>query len=259
MSIFASPLRTTIPVICALTLTGSRVVWAVPPDTAWLEDVHLQPSGPPELQLAYGFQGSRDDAAADINTVALSSKIGFDRAPLDFVPRIGLLQPDATGVRMDFAELRVRFRLAGTPGEPIAIVYGGYRRVLRGGWDHLLEQGLSGRWLLGNFALAGELSVREGFGERDPFVELRPGLAATYGLALDLIRFGIESFALVPLTGERFSDFGLGNNPEGVAVYVGPSLRLNLEYLWVSVSTVTGRITRYGASVRARAVVTAQF
>lgn len=232
---------------------------ASPTDTAWLEDVYLQPSGPPELQFGYDYYASRRSSLPDLNAISLRSKIGFDRAPLDFVPAIGLLQDSDGTITMDFVELKTRFQLAGTPGEPIAVVYAGYRRVLRPGWYHLLEQGIAGRWVTSDLAIAGDLSVREGFGPNDTVVELRPAVAVTYGLVLDLIRFGVESFAVIPLTGQRFSDYSVGGDPEGTGIYIGPSFRMNLEYMWFNISAVTGRLTSDGASIAARATVAAQF
>lgn len=253
----------TLAALVALLAAPVGTAVASPPDTAWVEDVHLHPSGPAELLLAYEL--ARDDIQgldADVDLFALRAAVGFDRAPMDFTPSLGLRQVGALGAQVDHIGLRARYRLAGTPAIPLAVAFGGYRLVPGDEHAHELEQGAAARWVRGGLAVGGELSARERLGGAQTQVELRLAASVTYGVAIDMVRFGVETFALVPVAGPRLSDSAQGaadEDTEALALYAGPSLRLNAEYLWLSGSAAVGRLTGDGAPLLVRATVGVQF
>jgi hypothetical protein len=249
--------------LVALLVTPAATAVASPPDTAWAEDVHLHPSGPAELVLAYELQ--RDDIEgldADVDLFALRAAVGFDRAPMDFSPTLALRQVGALGTQVDHIGLRARYRLAGTPAVPLAAVFGGYRLVPGDEHAHEIEQGAAARWVSGGLAVGGELSARERLAGVQTQVELRLAASVTYGVLVDMVRFGVETFALVPVAGPRLSDSAQGaadEDTEALALYAGPSLRINAEYLWLSGSAAIGQLTGDGAPLLVRATVGVQF
>ena len=233
---------------------------ASPASTVWTEDVLLQPSGPAELAFLYEYQDALAGAiAADAHLLAVRAAVGFDRAPIDFTPAIGLVQPSGASAVIDHAGLRVRYRLAGTPSQPIAVAILGYR--IRPGSDtgHEIEQGAGMRWARGDLVVSGDLHVREELGgPSGTRIELAFGGAVTYGGFLDYIRAGVEVFGLLPITGPRIADAPVGAGSEDLAVYAGPTVRLNVETLWLAVGVATGKLTDDGSPVLVRAVLATQ-
>ncbi len=243
-------------------VSGAQVAWASPPDVAWIEDVAVHPPGPAELAFEYEYRDA-PDSAADQNQhlIALRTASGFDRAPFDLRPGVGFRELAGGGTDLDYVEMRTRYRLVGTPAVPVAVLFLGYQ--LRPGADsaHQLEQGVAARFEAGPVRVAGEVSAREEFaGPGDTAAELRAGVAVTAGATLGLIRYGVEAFALVPLTGPRLSDVAVGSDNEDITIYGGPSARMNFEnFLWISLSAVYGGATDAGAPWMARANVGVQF
>ncbi len=234
---------------------------ASPPDTAWIEDIHLHPPGPAELHFVYDYQETEiADVPFERHLAVVRTAVGFDRAPLDLSPSLGFVQ-SADVARLDHLGLRFRYRLAGTPGTPVAAAFVGYRFHTADDNFHLLEQGVAGRWEVNrSLAVSGELSVRENLGLAvEDQVELRAGAAVTYGVVLNLIRLGAESLVVVPLKGERIFEPGFNGDGEDIAVYAGPSLRLHFEYLWLGLGAMTGKVTGTGAPLLVRAVLGTPF
>jgi hypothetical protein len=239
-------------------LATSLPAGASPPDTVWVEDIHLHPSGPAELHFGYERGEAPDGGVqADLHRLIVRTAVGFDRAPIDFMPTFGLVQLGAEPARLDHLGLRLRYRLAGTPSQPRAGLVLAYQAPMTSGGAHVLEQGLIGRWGRGALSVTGDVRVSEALGS-DSRVEVRAGAAATVGGFIGLVRGGVEAFALVPLTGARITDAGLGA-ADDPAVYLGPSLRLHAEYLWLSASAVTGRIGDKGAPLLLRVILGTQF
>ncbi|MCG8420468.1 MAG: hypothetical protein MJE77_21245 [Proteobacteria bacterium] len=156
--------------------------------------------------------------------------------------------------------MRLRYRIAGTTGQPVAALVIGYRLAAFAERRHQLVQGVAARWEKATLAVTGELTVREQLGgDSDNQVEIRTGAAVTHGMVINLIRVGLESFALIPITGPRISDPASSPNDEDVSVYVGPTLRLFAESLWLTASAATGRLTDPGSPLLVRVVLGAQF
>ncbi|WP_428263477.1 hypothetical protein [Haliangium sp.] len=245
-------------VLATVALGVGGVASASPPDTLWIEDIALHPAGPAEL--GFGYDGHLASDAADVDLVAVRTSSGFDRAPLELSPSIGLVQRGAGPAQIEHLGLRLRYRLAGTPGVPRAVAFVGYRLLPVGERAHRLEQGAAMRWKSDTMTLAAELSAREVVGGDDTQVELRAGVAFSYGMVIDLIRFGVESFVLVPVTGARISDSALGDDPEGVAWYSGPSMRINFEdYVWLAGGVGFGGLVGDGAPALVRFNVGTEF
>jgi hypothetical protein len=250
-------------VFCALILGRAFVsapVWASPPDSVWIEDTRLHPSGPAELSMIYDFiEPDTDIDGASIDVITLSTLSGFDRAPMDFQPSIGFVQAGLGSVRLEHVGLRARYRVRGTTSQPSLAVVLGYRVQLFGEHNHDFEQALAGRVPLGtSLSLGYELRLRELVGDGGD-VEARIGASLGTTTAIGLVRVNLESFALLPIRGQRLTDYGAGGNPDAPALYVGPSLRVSFEYFWFDLSAVTGRILPDGADVMVRTTLGTQF
>ena len=235
--------------------------WASPPDQTWTEDIHLHQSGPAELGMLYSVALRADNfGVPSIDLVTLRTLAGFDRAPMDWSPSIGLINIDGFGTQLFHVGLRARYRLLGSTGQPTLGLALGYQLTLFDGHQHRAEQRLAGILHANpSFGLAWEVGLQEHFGDQIQ-VEGRISAAATYGFAINLVRLSFETFVLLPLTGERITDFAVGRDRDNVAIYLGPGLRLNLEnYLWLSGSVVTGALVGGGAPAMVRVAVGTQF
>lgn len=239
---------------------ASAPAWASPPDNVWIEDLRLHPSGPAELAITYDYiEPDMDRTNADLDIITLRTASGFDRAPMDFQPSIGLAQGGLGPARLEHVGLRARLRLSGTTGTPKLGLLFGYRLQLFNEHAHDFEQGLAGRLHFGQaLALGYEARVRERVGEGGD-VEARIGAALSYTMAIGLVSLSLESFALVPLVGQRLTDQGAGGAADQPALYIGPGLRVHLEYLWLDLGAVTGRLLENGADVMVRATLGTQF
>ncbi|MEM9493316.1 MAG: hypothetical protein AAGC55_29465, partial [Myxococcota bacterium] len=129
-------------VALALIAVATPAVQAGPAESVWAETILLQPSGPAELALIHEFHRAQDSSAqADVNLVSLRVATGLDRAPLELAPSFTLRQASAGGAVVDTFGMRFRLRIVGTPGQPVAVAYGGYWVSMANGTGHLLEQG----------------------------------------------------------------------------------------------------------------------
>lgn len=242
-------------------ICASATLWASPPEQAWTEDIHLHPSGPAELRMSYGLSLPEDDYSEPAyDVVTLRTLAGFDRAPVELSPSISLVNVEGFGTQLFNVGLRARYRLSGKTGNPKLALAMGYQLMLVGSHEHRIEQRLAGRVRPNqNLSLAWEIGLQEHFGNQT-HVEGRVSASASYGVALNLVRLSLETFALVPLVGERITDFAVGDRRDTFAFYVGPGLRLNFEdYLWVSGSAVTGALVGDGAPMMVRVIVGTQF
>lgn len=254
--------RTLAATAVALALSAApSSIWASPPDQVWTEDLFLHPSGPAELGMLYGLAQPANDVAPSVDVVTLRTLAGFDRAPMEWSPSISFVNNfDGLGTQLFSVGLRARYRLLGNPSKPKIAVAFGYQLMLFAGHEHRLEQRLAGRVQSGqSVSLGWEVGLQEHFGNQTQ-VEGRISAAASVGMGLNYVRFSVETFALIPLKGERMTDFEVGEDSTRYAVYVGPGLRLNLEdYLWLNGSVVTGALVGYGAPVMVRVGVGTQF
>lgn len=237
---------------------------AGPPDTVWIEDMHLHPSGPAELAFAYEYQADPSDAdsggAGDGHLLTIRTAAGYDRVPIDLRPSLGLSQLGDAGAAIDHVGLRVRYRLAGTTSFPKIAVALAYQVSPGSGLVHELDQAAIVRWQRGKLIVVGEVGLREQLGgDIDTRVELRAGAAVTGEFAIGFIRLGLEAFTLVPLAGPRISDYALAADGEDVSLYVGPSTRLDFESMWLSAGLITGKLLDAGSPVMVRAVLGTQF
>lgn len=237
-------------------------VWASPPDQTWTEDIHLHPSGPAELGMIYGAALPADDdfGSPSIDVVTLRTFAGFDRAPIEWSPSISFVSVEGFGTQIFNVGFRARYRLMGSTGDPEMAFVVGYRLMLAGGREHRMEQRLAGLIKATPAVnVAWEVGLQEHIGNQN-HVEVRASAAISYGFALNFFRVSFEAFGLVPLTGDRITDFAVGAERDTPAVYLGPGLRLNFEdYLWLSGSAVTGSLIGDGAPVMVRVVVGTQF
>lgn len=254
-------LRTAV-LLCVLSSSASTSqVWASPPDTVWVEDIHLHPSGPAELVTTYDYLHPDDETpGSEIDRITLRTSIGFDRAPMDFQPSIGFIQFGDSSALLDHVGLRTRYRLSGSHGQPrLALVFA-YQTVLNAREkQHFIETDLAGRHRWGRSGLAWSFGIRQLASSQEYNVEAHLNAAFSNEFLIDYMHIAIETLVHIPLKGRRITDFGLGDDSEGVALYVGPTLRLNMEYLWIAGSVMSGSLYGDGTPYMVRTVIGTQF
>ena len=237
----------------ALTTSMASVpVWASPPETIWVEDLTLHPAGPAELLVQYDFLDPALDAEMDATDILiLRTSSGFDRAPMDWSPSFGVTQTGTGSARLLHVGLRARYRLLGSQGDARMGLVFNYAAMLAGVRAHRFEQRLAGRWRVGSMRLGWDIGLAEQFGENID-VEARASASLSWGMVMEYLHVGVESFALVPLVGDRLTDFAIGRASDGFALYAGPTMRFHFEYLWLAAGAATGAMVGDGAPVLVR-------
>jgi hypothetical protein len=223
---------------------------AEPRNTLWLENVHIEDTNSTETSLIYEYQATDFKAfeeGADLVTLRLHAGLAerFELAPLVRVRQRGV-EP----LQLHELGLEGRFRVMGEAQAPKLLVYGAYYNDAGLERDHRLTAGGAGRLEFGRLFVAGDVRPGLGLGgERDDAFELWLGAAAAYMFLPDRqLSAGLETFAIVPVSGERISDPTYGAAATSATYYYGPSLSFRQGPFWAATSAVSGYFLSDGAS-----------
>jgi hypothetical protein len=211
-------------------------------NTAWLEDVRLQPEGEAETAFTYEFQ-TPDLKAIEEGTDLFSLRFnaGVVKA-LELAPVIRFRQRGNEALRIHEVGGEARFRAIGDAAVPHLVLYGGYLNDTGADRDHRVFAGGAGRYDISRLLLGADLRASGGFGgDEDDSAEVWIGAMAGYAMLPDRqLTAALETFAIAPLVGRRISDPTFGLAGESISFYYGPSLSLRGGPIWTAVSAVTG-------------------
>jgi hypothetical protein len=226
----------------ALASLAPGMAHAEPATTAWLEDVSVEAPRTTETVLSYTHQLSDMKArGAGFDQLTLALHAGVSES-VAIAPKLGLEQRGTEPLRLSEVGFQARWLAFERAPWPSLMAYGGYSNDLGDARDHLLESGVAARYEYGPLYLNGDVRATSALGgDADTSIETWYGLGAGYAwLHGWLLRAGLESFAILPLKGERLSDPTFGEAAESTTLYYGPSLAFATSPLWAACSAVTG-------------------
>lgn len=169
---------------------------------------------------------------------------------LELAPVVRVRQRGVDPLQMHEIGAEARVRAIGEPDLPNLLVYGAYYNDTSLERDHRVLAGGAGRLYFGRLFVSGDLRPSAGLGgDRDDAFELWLGAGAGFMFLPDReLTAGIETLAIVPITGERLSDPTFGAAATSTTYYYGPSLSFRRGPFWTAASAVSGYLLSDGAS-----------
>ncbi len=231
-------------------LTVSAHGAAEPRSTTWLEDVRIEEPDTTETSLIYEYQAT-DFKAFEEGTDLVSLRLHAGMAErLAIAPLVRVRQRGVEPLQLHELGLETRVRVLGAPELPQLTVYGAYYNDTSLERDHRLRAAAAGRLYFGRLFVSGDVRPSVGLGgERDDAFELWLGLGAGFAFLPDRnLSAGIETFAIVPVAGERMSDPTYGAAAGSATYYYGPSLAFARGAFWVSAAAASSSFVSEGGS-----------
>ncbi|HEY6562507.1 MAG TPA: hypothetical protein VI072_34800 [Polyangiaceae bacterium] len=231
-------------------LTCSPLLAAAPRNTVWLEDLHIEDANAVETSLIYEYQTTdfkAFEAGTDVLTLRLHAGLS---ERLELAPVVRVRQRSVDPLQLHELGAEARVRAIGEPDLPNLLVYGAYYNDTSLERDHRMLAGGAGRLYFGRLFVSADLRPSLGLGgDRDDAFELWMGAGAGFMFLPDReLTAGIETFAIVPITGERLSDPTYGAAATSATCYYGPSLSFRRGPFWTAASAVSGYFLLDGAS-----------
>jgi hypothetical protein len=234
--------------LAVLTLSAQGA--AEPRSTTWLEEVRIEEPDTSETSLIYEYQAT-DFKAFEEGTDLVSLRLHAGMAErLEIAPLVRVRQRGVEPLQLHELGLETRVRVLGDPELTQLIVYGAYHNDTSLERDHRLRVAAAGRLYFGRLFVSGDVRPSLGLGgERDDAFELWLGLGAGFAFFPEReLSAGVETFAIVPIAGERMSDPTFGAAAGSATYYYGPSLAFHRGAFWASAAAATSSFVSDGGS-----------